>query len=780
MSRYTITESVGNRVERVHSFEDLEKHHPSSGREPGRDYATIDGELEEVRLQGGRTYVKKDFILSQDTPGPVYIPAPASGYVHYLNDATNAVRIYDQPFGTPGAVMLAQSLHMARNTSPPQGSFVQYGAPLGQMGDTGSPGSVHAHVEVEVAQFRRYIGDMVNGTIQPGVIDPLADGVLRHGEQGTPVRELQQQLNRLGMRDAQGGAIEADGDFGRRTREAVQAFQRSRGLEPDGIAGRDTLAAVWQAPGLTATAQSRSAAKTLPEATPAPAAARSAEDYGPTPLSNLIGSGEGSYNAYNRGRAGDSVGREMDFSRMTVGEVMRRQALPRSNPEALFAAGKFQMIPGTLRETVDALGVDRNAYFTPQLQERMFADYLIDEKRPAIRAYITGRSEGAQGLQRAQVALAQEFASVADPRTGRSYYAGDSAGNSSSITAAESARALDAMRQQYHTNIARGLMPDAAYRGLSGAAPVQDPLADDVLRQGERGDAVRALQEQLNRLGARDLQGRALEPDGDFGRRTGEAVAAFQRSRELEPDGIAGRDTLSALRRAALEPVTTQPATPPGAPVIPTLAPIERSETTVEHSRSLEQSNADVRGLHYQPNRVGYPVGAASPSAQDGDGGQCIGQTTRFGGEGAGDAINTHAVEQEALAAPEIVKQRGAAEVERHVEPLPTAGDSGVNRTGIPGSSKVDLTGSNSEVSQTSSRNLGEQRSHPARTTSFVERLLEAARRNDAGAIDDAAREMLASETGRAWKNEGHHRLQTDAQPLAQTPSHDPSVDMSR
>ncbi len=38
MPQYTITESVGNRVERVRSFEDLERHYPSSGREPGRDY----------------------------------------------------------------------------------------------------------------------------------------------------------------------------------------------------------------------------------------------------------------------------------------------------------------------------------------------------------------------------------------------------------------------------------------------------------------------------------------------------------------------------------------------------------------------------------------------------------------------------------------------------------------------------------------------------------------------------------------------------------------------
>ena len=105
MSRYRITESVGSHVEAVHRYEDLEKHHPSSGREPGRQYETIDGRLEEVRTVDGRTFVKKDLILSVDDGRPADIPSPAAGYVHHLRDATNAVRVYDRPFGTPGAPM---------------------------------------------------------------------------------------------------------------------------------------------------------------------------------------------------------------------------------------------------------------------------------------------------------------------------------------------------------------------------------------------------------------------------------------------------------------------------------------------------------------------------------------------------------------------------------------------------------------------------------------------------------------------------------------------------
>ena len=217
MSRYRITESVGHHVEKVASYQDLEKHHPSEGRKPKRDDATINGELEEVRhTNDGRKLIKKDFILSHDGSGPVNIPAPIAGYIHYLkNDPDNAIRIYDRPFGQEGAQWLAQSLHMARGTSPPEGSRIEYGQPMGRMSDTGSRGSIHAHVEVEAAQFQRYIQDITSGVITPEryptpgmpgqftpdaiVAAPLADGVLRQGERGEEVTRLQQQLNTLGF-----------------------------------------------------------------------------------------------------------------------------------------------------------------------------------------------------------------------------------------------------------------------------------------------------------------------------------------------------------------------------------------------------------------------------------------------------------------------------------------------------------------------------------------------------------------------------------------------------
>jgi peptidoglycan hydrolase-like protein with peptidoglycan-binding domain len=78
----------------------------------------------------------------------------------------------------------------------------------------------------------------------PGTGAPAADRVLRHGVHGDDVLGLQRELNRLGLRDAQGRALREDGAFGERTREAVQAYQRAHGLQVDGVAGRETLASL--------------------------------------------------------------------------------------------------------------------------------------------------------------------------------------------------------------------------------------------------------------------------------------------------------------------------------------------------------------------------------------------------------------------------------------------------------------------------------------------------------------------------------------------------------
>lgn len=281
MSRYRIVESVRSGIERVHSYEDLEIHHPSRNAkglitgnprdfEKGRTHEKVDGEFEEVRkLPDGRELVKKDFVLLRSDAGPVHIPSPVDGFVHYVKgDATAALRIYDRPSTQPGARLMAQVLHMDPHSfALKEGAHVSYGQALGVMSDTGTPGAVHAHVEAELHQFQKYIRDIDTGSITPGgypgkgkaqADHPESGGdsrqvgeILKHGDKGPRVRELQATLAGLGYAGSEGHALRADGDFAGRTEFAVKAFQRAHGLHVDGVVGdhtRKALEKVGRAP----------------------------------------------------------------------------------------------------------------------------------------------------------------------------------------------------------------------------------------------------------------------------------------------------------------------------------------------------------------------------------------------------------------------------------------------------------------------------------------------------------------------------------------------------
>jgi lysozyme family protein len=79
------------------------------------------------------------------------------------------------------------------------------------------------------------------GQHAPRAVAPAAPSErpqLQFGQNGPAVRRLQRALDRSGESP---GSI--DGGFGRNTDRALRAFQRSRGLDPDGIAGTQT----WKA-----------------------------------------------------------------------------------------------------------------------------------------------------------------------------------------------------------------------------------------------------------------------------------------------------------------------------------------------------------------------------------------------------------------------------------------------------------------------------------------------------------------------------------------------------
>jgi hypothetical protein len=160
-----------------------------------------------------------------------------------------------------------------------------------------------------------------------------------------------------------------------------------------------------------------------PAAAPSPASSAVVDAV--RPLLNVIYAGEGGYDSYNRGRAGDSPGPYPNggLQRLTVAQVQELQA-----EGEVFAVGAAQFIPDTLKLAVAGAGLAPSELFNAGNQDRLAAALLLGGKRPSLAAYIKGTSND---LAAAQLDLAKEWASIPGP-DGRGFYDGDSAGNRAS------------------------------------------------------------------------------------------------------------------------------------------------------------------------------------------------------------------------------------------------------------------------------------------------------------------------------------------------------------
>lgn len=140
------------------------------------------------------------------------------------------------------------------------------------------------------------------------------------------------------------------------------------------------------------------------------------------PLGALISkaeSGTDGYNAYNKGTVnGKIVGKtkNIDLTKMPIKDIMARQALPSGDPNKMFAVGKYQCIPDTLKAACKALNIDVNQPFDEKCQDIICQEYLISKKRPPLVAYYRNPDKSNEKLlMNAGQSLAAEFASIEDP-----------------------------------------------------------------------------------------------------------------------------------------------------------------------------------------------------------------------------------------------------------------------------------------------------------------------------------------------------------------------------
>lgn len=186
-----------------------------------------------------------------------------------------------------------------------------------------------------------------------------------------------------------------------------------------------------------------------------------------------IARGEGDYASYNRGVAGDTPAgnRTIDIQNLTVAEVLDLQ-----RQRQLFAVGKYQFIPGTLREAVAYTGIDTSRKFDATTQEQLFPYLISDAKRPKLAGYISGRHDN---VDSALNDLAAEFASIPQSN-GRGRYDGDSAGNRAAgglQRAAKIKAILQGMRQSGNQATAPQEITAMASGGVVTPLPSDNPKA---------------------------------------------------------------------------------------------------------------------------------------------------------------------------------------------------------------------------------------------------------------------------------------------------------------
>lgn len=323
---------------------------------------------------------------------------------------------------------------------------------------------------------------------------------LQLGSSGKNVKTLQNRLIELGWLSGK-----ATGTYDESTKAAVTAFQKkTKGLYDDGVAGPDTLKALYSANAARSSGAVAGTGQTLE---------RGSEGQAVRTLQKRLKD-----LGYYKGSVDGSYG---------------------TSTEAAVIA--FQKMNG-LTPDGKAGTATQNKIYSDDAKKSGSTSKEIDTK------HTTGKDTA--GIASTGYVTLQNGASGADVKKLQQklkdlgYYAGSVDGNFGDGTEAA------VMAYQLKNNLTvDGKAGPATQRAIYGS---KGSIAYSALRPGEKSSAVRNLQYTLYELGYYDG---AI--DGSYGNTTSDAVRAFQIQNKLTPvDGIAGSATLSRLYSADAKTAT--------------------------------------------------------------------------------------------------------------------------------------------------------------------------------------------------------------------------------
>jgi hypothetical protein len=144
------------------------------------------------------------------------------------------------------------------------------------------------------------------------------------------------------------------------------------------------------------------------------------------------------YEAYNRGGAGDSLGRPWPggLQNLTIAQIKTLQQAGK-----LFAVGAPQLVPATLLEQQPRAGLLDADLFSAENQDRLTTAILLRGKRPMLARFLLQGTNQAAAIDD----LAFEWASLPNSQ-GKGWYDGDKGGNKAHGSLAAVIGALQASR----------------------------------------------------------------------------------------------------------------------------------------------------------------------------------------------------------------------------------------------------------------------------------------------------------------------------------------------